>query len=134
MIYALIAVGGLALGLLADDGIKALKQDRTAEVVAGVSEVVKAGNEPVVAELRNVSRTLEESRLDRHCTPPKPGEVDSQYLFCLAADCWDKQAALGQSGSKTCGDIEDFALRVAACELQPDEDERLACYTKLGPK
>jgi len=110
------------------------RKDNTDAIVEAMAANTEASLAPLTLELQNVATVLDEARLDRHCTPPAPGQVDAQYLWCLAANCWDKQLSKGQTGSKTCGDIEALANALTRCELQTDPTVRSACIEKLTPK
>jgi len=123
----------------------ALKGDNTDEVIEAMAANTEASLAPLTLELQNVATVLDDARLDRHCTPPEPGKVDSQYLWCLAADCWQQQGAQGQNASETCGKIRDLADALTRCELQVENAEparagdprrtpRADCLEKLTPK
>lgn len=129
LIIALVAASVWAGG----STVLLLKKDNSDEVVEAVTANTAAALAPVTLELENIRGTLDEDRLDRHCTKPD-GQVDAEYLWCLAADCWQQQAAQGQNASETCGKIRDLADALTRCELQTDEASRLACLSKLTPK
>jgi len=114
--------------------VVAVKKDNTGEVVEQVAASIDSANAPLLAELGNISTVLDSDRLDKHCTKPTAGTIDAQYLWCLAADCWQQQSAQGQNASETCGKIRDLADSVTRCEMQTTQEMQETCISKLVPR
>lgn len=110
----------------------ALRPSNTDEVVEAVALNTSAALAPVLEEQATLRATLEDGRLDRHCSAKVGQTVNARAIGCMWVECTQVTAAAGRTGSKECADVYDLYAGMAVCEAQTEEQVKSACLKKLA--